>query len=496
MTTAQIGAQSRTFRGPGGVGSPRLAGLPGVHREDVATQQVLEVERYDTDDRRLAAAGIALVVRRGGEEQPRWQLDLPDGDSAERLDVVLAPDVGVAPELPGEFEELVRGATRNRAIRPAGRVRTVRTGTRLLGSRNRLLAVVVHDEITLATLGRATEIKAWTEVELRPAGAANALLDAIEERLTELGVHPAAASAGEGELERMLRPAPSSHAKQGRRASAGSVVFAYLATAAERLSAEDLRVRRGEPDAVHQLRIASRRLRSALQAYRPLLDRERTEPLVDALRDLGRELAPARDAEVLHERISAGLRSLPPELLLGPVQAQVTRHFARFEAEARAAVLTALDGEAYEALRRGLDELVEGPPLTRRAERPARKELPALLARTTRRLEDAVTVATDPAIVAPARGLAVHAARKAGKRLRYATEAARPVLGKSRAKGLKKLQTALGEYQDTVIAREALRQLGALAHSVEQNGFSFGVLHGHETARAEQIERALPALRP
>lgn len=59
--------ESRTYRGAAEVGAPRLGALPGVHRDETDPQQVLETERYDTEDRRLAAAGVTLAVRRGGD---------------------------------------------------------------------------------------------------------------------------------------------------------------------------------------------------------------------------------------------------------------------------------------------------------------------------------------------------------------------------------------------------------------------------------------------
>jgi CHAD domain-containing protein len=496
MAETTTGTWQRTYRGPGGAGAPRLAGLPGVHREEVVPQQVLEVERYDTDDHRLAAAGIALAVEHGPDRPAHWRLDLPDGEAIERLRVPLPPDVAVPPAVPDELDELVRGAARQRAVRPAGRVHTVRTATRLLGGGDRLLARVVHDHITLATLGRSTDVESWTELELAVSGADDGLVAELERRFGEIGLRPAAPAA-EAELDRLLRPAPPTRRarRPGRRASAGAALLEHLATHVDRLAAEDLRVRRDEPDAVHQLRVAARRVRSALQAYRPLLDRERTDPLVDGLRELGRGLAPARDAEVLHERISAGLRSLEPELLLGPAQAQVTRHFGRVQAEARAAVLSALDGAPYARLRAALDELLERPPFTERATRPARKELPALVARSARRLDRAVAAALTGD--GPERDLAVHAARKAGKRLRYATEVARPVVGREAKRfgqALKGFQTALGEHQDTVVARGVLRELGAQAHASGENGFSFGLLHGRDAARAARIEQDLPPL--
>ena len=486
--------ESLTYRGSAESGAPRLTGLTGVHRDETDPQQVLETERYDTEDRRLAAAGIALAVRRGDPAAPaRWQLDLPDGHGRERLRVPIPPDDVAAPTLPVELDELIHGFTRGRPVRPAARVRIVRTVTRLLDADSRALAELVHDQLTVATLGQATDLAAWTEVELRPgSGAPQA---EIEQRLLEAGLRQAAPAAV-AELDRLLRPTPRAR-RAGPPGSAGAALVDYLAMHTDRLAAEDLRVRRGAPDSVHQLRVASRRLRSALQAFRPLLDRRHTDPIVEDLREFGRELAPARDAEVLNERISNALAELEPELLLGPVQAEVTRHFARAEAEAGAAVLSALDGERYARLRSALSDLIIRPPLTKKAKRAATAELPAQVARTARRLSVAVDIAIDPAQDAEQRDLAVHDARKAGKRLRYATEVARPVVGKDAkrfAKALKGFQTALGEHQDTVVAREALRVLGAQAHAAGENGFSFGVLHARDAALAAGIEDRLPDL--
>src|ERR1700742_817504 len=95
--------------------------------------------------------------------------------------------------------------------------------------------------------------------------------------------------------------------------SAGAVLMEYVAAQAERLTTEETRGRNSAPDAVHQMRIAARRLRSALKAYRGVLDRERTDPITEQLRDLGRQLAPARDVEVLRERIDKSLAAAPPE---------------------------------------------------------------------------------------------------------------------------------------------------------------------------------------
>ncbi|NMI02308.1 CHAD domain-containing protein [Pseudonocardia acidicola] len=492
-TTATL---STTYRGPAAAGAPRLAGLPGVSTVAADPQQVLETERYDTDDLRLSAAGIELSLHRG-DGTAHWQLRLPDGDDEELLRLPAAvPDVeGVDPDgPPGELDELIRGVRRDRPVRPVGRVRTVRVRTGLRGAGERLLAELVQDEVTIATLGGSTDLSSWTEIELRRVEGDAGLLTAVEQRIREIGAAPAPRGAAAA-LDRLLIPAPPRRRRAGKKGSAGAVLMDYVGTQVDRIAEQDLRARRDEPDAVHQLRVAARRLRSALQAYGPLLDCSRTRPLVAELRWLGQALAPARDIDVLRERITAQLDRTEPELVLGPVRAQVTRYFARAEAEARAAMLTELDGQRYTALRLALSELLTDPPLTRRAARPARRELPRLAARSARKLERAVTGAL--AADGTHRAEAVHTARKKSKRLRYATEVARPAVGgdaKRFGRALKGMQRALGDHQDMVVARGVLRELGAQAHSAGENGFTFGLLYGRDVKAAQQIEARLPEL--
>ncbi len=86
---------------------------------------------------------------------------------------------------------------------------------------------------------------------------------------------------------------------------------------------------------------------------------------------------------------------------------------------------------------------------------------------------------------------ALHRARKAAKRARYAAELATPILGRKSAKKkaarFKKMQTVLGEHQDSVVAAETLRTLGARAGTTPgENGFTFGLLYGLELQNARQ----------
>jgi CHAD domain-containing protein len=321
-----------------------------------------------------------------------------------------------------------------------------------------------------------------------------ALLDRIEERLLEAG---ARRSGSASKLSRVLADRLREDADQtdaDAASSAGAAVLAYLRDQTDTLRRYDPLVRRDAPDSVHKMRVASRRLRSALQAYRRVLDRDATRPLTEELKWLAGELAPARDTEVMAERFAEMIDELPAELVLGPVSATLERTFARQQAEARERSLAALDSDRYLALHEAIDVLLAEPPLTGRAGRPAKRELPKNVRRAYRRTQRGMT-AVEQQPDGEQRDLALHETRKAAKRLRYATEAAEPAVGKPAKrlrKQLKPVQKLLGDHQDTVVARPVLREFGAQAQLDGGNGFTFGLMHGTEAARAERAEQRLP----
>jgi CHAD domain-containing protein len=180
--------------------------------------------------------------------------------------------------------------------------------------------------------------------------------------------------------------------------------------------------------------------------------------------------------------LHAGLADLPTELVIGPAQARVTAHFAPREASTRQEVLGALDSQRYRDLRAALARLLAAPPLTPAAVEPAARVLPRAVARAYRRTSRRMRRAQrTPA--GHARDVALHEARKAAKRARYAAEATAPGLGKKRrgksrrfARRMKGVQSVLGAHQDAVIARASAREIGVQAHLAGENAFSFGLL--------------------
>lgn len=214
----------------------------------------------------------------------------------------------------------------------------------------------------------------------------------------------------------------SSTGAAGTDLTASDVVLAYLGAQVDVVLAGAEEARAGDADAVHRVRVAIRRLRSTLRTFRPLLDRERSEPLREELRRLGGVLGALRDVQVVRDTRAA----LPGQD--GRVAERLDRLLSQRGRTAHAAVTGALAGPWWDRLRAGLEQLRSRPPLSARADRPASEELTRLVRRADRRVRRryrAAQVATSPA----ERDRLHHEVRKAAKRARYAAEAVAPAVG-------------------------------------------------------------------
>jgi CHAD domain-containing protein len=472
---------------PVGTTLPQLDELPQVNGTSRPDEQLLEAEYYDTDDLRLIRAGITLRRRRGGSDAG-WHLKLPEGPDTRRE--IRLPLGRSGARVPRELADMVRVYTRGGPLRPIARLTTKRQRLVLLGPGGESLAEVASDDVSAQTLGDSTTVSRWREVEVELTGGDRRLLKAADELLRRDGLRPAHRTA---KLERALAgqfPEPARPARPTRASSAGQVVLAYVWDQAQTLKSLDPMVRRDEPDAVHQMRVAARRLRAALRSFTRLISSPATEHLAEELKWLGGVLGEARDAEVLEGHLEDSLRMVPVEQLIGPVQARLQVHFAPVRAQARAAVLAALDSERYFALLEELDRLVDEPAFQPRAAGPASDVLPREVRRayrkTRRRMDRARRAAAGEG-----RDVALHEARKAAKQARYSGEVASLALGQQAsqfAKRMKKIQSVLGDHQDAVIARKAERELGIQAHLAGENAFTYGLLHERETHRAGEAQ--------
>ncbi|MFF5502208.1 CHAD domain-containing protein [Streptomyces roseolus] len=466
----------------------RAAGVASVTAEGVTE---LDAVYYDTADLRLAADSLTLRRRTGGADAG-WHLKFPV--AAGVRDEVRAP---LTETLPDSLAGLLRSRVRHAGVVPVVRLRSSRDVRHLRGEDGTILAEVSVDTVRADRLLAGDGTAAWTEIEVELADDADpALLDAVGKRLRKAGIHP---SDSPSKLARALdetglAPEPRHPAEPDGDGTARAAVLAYVREQIDALVRFDPAVRRDLPDAVHQLRVACRRLRSAFKTYRQVLDRDVTDPIGAELKWLAGELGHARDQEVLAARLAEALDGLDRERIHGPVRGRLRAWDRSRSTGTRSRVLDALDSPRHLALLDALDRLLADPPLKPAARKKAAKVLPKAIRRDYRRLADRIGPALD---LAPGhdRDLALHEARKAAKRVRYAAEAAVPTLGKPAKKfsrRMKSVQSLLGDHQDAVVARGALRDLAAEAEEAGEPSFTWGVLYARQEAAAATAERRLP----
>jgi len=465
---------------------PVLHELPRVRRVEQPVEYKLEAVYYDTEDLVLASRRITLRRRTGGSDAG-WHLKLPESGGRREFHEPLGEESG---GVPAPLLQLVRVHIRNGTLAPIARLETRRIVHSLRGDGDVHLADVSDDHVQAEALGPEPAGSRWREWEIELVDGPRELLDAADALFAGAGVR---AAAHDSKLQRALGsrkvPAMSPGPEPGPKAPAADVVLAYLHRQVSVLKEQDPLVRLDAPDSVHQMRLATRRLRSALATHRKLLQ-DTTGPLRGELRWLARILGGARDTGVIQQRLAAMLAVEDPALVMGPVSRRLDIDLGHTYGEARAAVLQALNADRYYRLLDTLDALTAAPRATKLGAKPAGTVLPKLVKRDFKRLRRAVKAARR----APAgedRDPLLHEARKCAKRLRFAAEAALPVAPKHADRlsaAAHTVQDILGEHQDSVVARQLLRRLGAESHGLGENGFTFGRLHGLEQAAAAESE--------
>ncbi|NBE50541.1 CYTH and CHAD domain-containing protein [Streptomyces boluensis] len=473
--------------GPGLPDLTRVSGVAAVLDRGVVD---LDATYYDTADLRLAASARTLRRRTGGDDAG-WHLKLPV--AADVRDEVHAP---LSAQVPRALAGLVRSRVRDAALVPVVRLRSARALHHLVDADGALLAEVSVDAVRADRLSGGDGSAGWTEIEVELAeGGDPAFLDRVEKRLRKAGIVPAGSASKLARALAETGTAPPGGTEPAAPVTAGDHVLAYLRTQRDALVALDPDVRRDLPDAVHQMRVATRRMRSALRSYRKVLDRAVTDPVGAELKWLAGELGVDRDREVLTARLGEAVAELPRTLVVGPVRGRLRTWSAARRGGSRRRLTTVLDGRRYLALLDTVDALLAAPPLRAAAAKPAGDVLPKAVLREFERLSGQVEAAltADPGTE---RDVALHEARKKAKRTRYAAELATPELGKP-AKRLaaraKQLQSGLGEHQDSVMTRLALRDLATQAQAAGESSFTYGLLYGRQEKAAEHSEAGLPA---
>jgi CHAD domain-containing protein len=482
-SAASLNLERETKLGaPAGFQIPELGG-DGLVATEVEPARLVTVY-VDTPDLRIVRWGSSLRHRQG----EGWTVKLPSSGNGAQLVRTEANFEGAdARKLPTAAADLVRAYVRGEELAPVARLQTVRRGVRIADEEGTPLAIVTDDVVSVMEGRRVASRFRELEVELDPAADAG-LSEILIERLRQAGAGPV---DNIPKLVRALGPRAAAPpdlevTELHQDADVTDVVRRELATSVMRLLRHDAGVRLGEdPEEVHQARVATRRVRSALRTFRDVLEPEWAASLRDRLRSLADALGAVRDSEVLRDRIRSREPMLPESDRKGLEELVTIVQTTRDQGRER--LLEAIREPAYVTL---LDELVEAAReprvLEEVAHAPAATALRPALERPWMHLTNAVERAREDGADASLHGVRIRA-----KRARYAAEAVSPVFGKRAeafAEAAAGLQDVLGEHQDSVVARSWLREAAANG----ADAFVAGELSAIEAQAAAAARAAWP----
>jgi CHAD domain-containing protein len=245
--------------------------------------------------------------------------------------------------------------------------------------------------------------------------------------------------------------APHRERRLRKRAPAVEHVRRHLRAQLAEIERTDPLIRTGDdPEAVHDFRVAVRRTRSVLKSTKELFDRKWLDDLRDELRWIAGEMGPARDLDVLLERLREDA---------GPDEAPVVKTLETERRRAWKRARTVLSSERYGALLDRLEAAVVAPPV-RSSELSLDKVAAGEFAKLRREARKLGTK-TKPEDV--------HRIRIRAKHARYAAELAETVDGRKRIrrfiKETKRFQDVVGAHQDAVVAEERIRAVADRAKS-------------------------------
>jgi CHAD domain-containing protein len=227
-------------------------------------------------------------------------------------------------------------------------------------------------------------------------------------------------------------------------------IMAILPEQIDAIRGHEAGARRGtDPEDVHDMRTAARRLRAILRVVRSGFDRAWVEALRSELEWLGTTLGAVRDLDVLREHLRDELAALEDSTGRSAFL-QLSECLDVEHSRAKAKLLGALDSRRYRELLSRLDEAVRQPRVV-----TADLSLPRIAARQFKKLRKAVK-----ALPAEPADEELHAVRIKVKCARYAAELAEEMIGRPAARFVdraKKVQDILGEHQDAVMAESRIR---------------------------------------
>lgn len=462
---------------------------------------------FDTDKLKLRKKGLSLRVRRTGRRHVQtikqdadasaallarneWERDIasmqPDFDAA--IDTALAP---------------LLSKKLRRSLKPVFETRVRRTVYPIHNGGSEIELTIDKGKVEA---GRHSSPLCEIELELKRGESAE-LFKLARALAEEVPVQLSVKSKAEhgyalitGEEPTAIKAAPVALAPGSSRQAA----FQLIARAClHQVVANRPAMQNGDPEGLHQMRVALRRIRAAISLFSDMLADPQTDGMKAELKWIARELGPARELDVFVKRVVNPVADGKPN---GPGMAVLTKELRDKREDAFARARAAIESSRFRALVLAAAEWIESGEWTRNADdlvRPLRERPIAAVAadELRRRRKKILKSGARLNEIDPQRR---HELRIQAKKLRYASEFfAGAFSGKKVVRrrnnfvaALEKLQDALGDLND-ISVHEALTERivdGQEASGKRRRGhakraFAAGRLSGREEARTASVLR-------
>jgi inorganic triphosphatase YgiF len=466
-------------------------------------RQTLVSVYFDTPDLRLRHNRMSLRVRRVGakhtqtiKNSDRHQAGLFDRAEWEQAIAGPLPDLAAAKHT--GLEPLLNGDAAS--LRPAFETRIARSQYHLTSHGSRIEVSLDQGEIDT---GERRAPVCELELELaygQPAELFRVARDLGEVVPLRLSVRSKSDRGYElvGNSAGAIEKAADAHLGAAMTAAEAFRMVAY--NCLRQLLANEPAMVGGDGEALHQMRIALRRLRAAITTFSSVVEDSQCERIKGKLKWIARELSPARDLDILVAEVLTPLRQQHPE---EPGIAGLCRDFRRRRARAYRTAVAAVRSQRFRTLVLEVAEWIETGPwsqddddlLALRRAQPITVLAAQELARRRKKMKKRAQSLKE--LSAAER----HALRIRAKKLRYAVEFFADVFpGNKNAKrcqaalsSLKDLQDSLGALND-IATREKLAS--RIAHSLPQasrrgasreRAFAAGVIVGSQEAHIQGL---------
>jgi CHAD domain-containing protein len=468
------------------------------------------VDSYlDTDDWRVARAGFVTRTRHRGRQEEVTMKDMrpAQGDGLrQRLEVTEMMPPGGVRDLgtEGPVGRRLHAIAGTRPLREVLQVRTRRRPFALRVGGVDVAEVALDDTVIVVGGGQRPMQLRRVEVEVRPEWM-EALEPIVRQLRTSCGLQPARLSKFEAGLLAVGLEIPGSPDLGSTvitpESTMGELAFAVVRRQLAVLRAKEPGTRLGEdPEELHDMRVATRRLRAALSLFAGVLP-VRAQVFREELGWLGRLLGSVRDLDVQ----LAGLADMDEETAewRAGVSGDDDGHdpladlsdLLHSEREAaRAQLLGGLDSMRWERLAKGLAAMAQQGPARRSVatRTPALIGLPELVATHHDKVAKAAKKAKRSGVVAD-----FHRLRIRCKRLRYSLEFAAEVYQGQTARYVRRLtavQDELGLMQDAEVASLRLAEMATGAAPLPSaTVFVMGAVAERHRRDVDRYLRRLPA---